>query len=338
MNIRTRRQSNSLKKAATVVLALGIDTASQVFKHLKEDEIELLTIQLATMQSLSTETVEATMDEFHNLCMAQTYITEGGIEYARAVLEKSKGSAIASDLIEKITKTLQVKAFDFIYKADPKQILILLQNEHPQTIALILSYCTTEQASAVLSELPREIQIDVVERIATMDSTSPDVVKDIENLIERKMAMSGTGFYTEIGGTKYIAEVLNSVDRGTEKYIMEELSKKDPKLSEEIRNCMFVFEDIASLDPRYIQRFLQDINTNDLLIALKGTTDEIRDIFYQNMSLRMRETLEEEDQYLHGVRLSDVEEKQQKLVAMARSLEESGEIYISRGRKDEIIV
>ncbi len=333
-----QKKSESLRKAATIVLALGIENASEVFKYLREDEIEALTVEIATMQSLSTEVMETTMDEFYGLCEAQSFITEGGIEYARAVLEKSKGASAAASIIEKVTKTLQVKAFDFIYKADPKQILIMIQNEHPQTIALILSYCTVEQSSAILSELPRDIQMDVVERIATMDSTSPEIVKDIERLIERKMQMSETGEFTEIGGTKYIAEVLNSVDRGTEKYIMDELSKKDPKLSEEIRNSMFVFEDIANLEPIYIQRFLQDVNTNDLLIALKGASKEVVDIFYQNMSMRMRETMEEESKYLRGVRLSDVEEKQQKLVALVRSLEDAGEIYVSRGRKDEIIV
>jgi flagellar motor switch protein FliG len=332
------KKSESLRKAATIVLALGIENASEVFKYLREDEIESLTVEIATMQSLSTEVMETTMDEFYGLCEAQAFITEGGIEYARAVLEKSKGASAASNIIEKVTKTLQVKAFDFIYKADPKQILILIQNEHPQTIALILSYCTVEQSSAILSELPRDIQMDVVERIATMDSTSPEIVKDIERLIKRKMQMSETGEFTEIGGTKYIAEVLNSVDRGTEKYIMDELSKKDPKLSEEIRNSMFVFEDIAMLEPIYIQRFLQDVNTNDLLIALKGSGKDVVDTFYENMSIRMKETMEEESKYLRGVRLSDVEEKQQKLVALVRSLEDSGEIYVSRGRKDEIIV
>jgi flagellar motor switch protein FliG len=333
-----QKKSESLRKAATIVLALGIENASEVFKYLREDEIESLTVEIATMQSLSTDVMETTMDEFYGLCEAQTFITEGGIEYARAVLEKSKGANAAASIIEKVTKSLQVKAFDFIYKADPKQILILIQNEHPQTIALILSYCTVEQSSAILSELPRDIQMDVVERIATMDSTSPEIVKDIERLIERKMQMSETGEFTEIGGTKYIAEVLNSVDRGTEKYIMDELSKKDPRLSEEIRNSMFVFEDIAMLEPIYIQRFLQDVNTNDLLIALKGASKDVIDIFYANMSLRMRETMEEESKYLRGVRLSDVEEKQQKLVALVRSLEDAGEIYVSRGRKDEIIV
>ena len=336
---RRNQSSESVKKAAAVVLSLGVDAASEVFKYLREDEIEKLTLEIATLQTLDAETVEKVMDEFYSLCLAQSYITEGGIGYAKAVLEKSMGSTMAQTLIDKVTKSLQVKSFDFIYKADPKQILIMIQNEHPQTIALILSYCTQEQASEILSELPRDVQLDVVERIATMDSTSPEIIKDVEKLIEHKININESVGFTKIGGTKFIAEVLNSVDRGTEKFIIEELSKANPNLGDEIRKCMFVFEDIALLEPIHIQRFLQEVtNTNDLLIALKGAQKEVSDILYENMSLRMREMMMEEAKYLRGVRLSEVEEKQQKLVAIARSLEEAGEIYLTRGRKDEIIV
>jgi flagellar motor switch protein FliG len=337
MTAKTKR-SESVKKAATVVLSLGVEYASRVYKYLHQDEIEQLTIEIATLENLSAEAVETTMDEFYNLCLAQKFITEGGIEYAKAILEKAMGSTGAAGVIDKVTKSLQTKAFDFLYKADPKHLLSLIQNEHPQTIALILSYCTSEQASVILSELPREVQLDVVGRIATMDSTSPEVIKDIEKMIENKLSMGEAVGTTEIGGIKYMAEILNSIDRGTEKFIMEELGKKDPKLAEEIRNKMFVFEDITTLDAIYVQRFLQDVNTNDLLVALKGSNKEVADIFYANMSLRMKETMEEEAKYLHGVRISDVEEAQQKLVALVRKLEESGEVVISRGRRDEIIV
>lgn len=332
------KKSGALKKAATVVLALGVEYASKVYKYLRPEEIEQLTIEIATLENLSAEAVESTMDEFYNLCLAQKFITEGGLEYAKAVLEKALGSASAAGIIEKVTKSLQTRVFDFLYKADPKHLLSLIQNEHPQTIALILSYCTPDQASEILSELPREVQIDVTERIATMDNTSPEIIKDIERMIEHKLSIGEALGTTAIGGTKYMAEVLNSVDRSTEKYILEELGKKNPLLAEEIRNRMFVFEDIVNLDPIYVQRFLQDTNINDLLIALKGASKEIKDVFYANMSLRMKETLEEEAKYVHGVRLSDVEEAQQRLVALIKQLEESGEIVISRGRKDEVIV
>lgn len=331
-------KSDALRKAATVVVSLGVETASEVFKYLHEDEIEKLTTAIATMPALSADVVEATMEEFYNLCLAQTYVTEGGMEYARAILEKSLGVAAATAILNKIAKALQVKAFDFIYKVDPKQLLVILQNEHPQTIALILSYCSPDQAAAILSELPRDVQIDVVERVAKMDSTSPEIIRDVEKLIERKLLMSESVDMTEIGGKKFIATVLNSTDRGTEKFIMEELSKKDPALSEEIRNCMFVFEDIALLDPIDIQKLLQDIDINDLTIALKGASKEIAEAFYENMSVRMRETVEEETKYLRGVRLSDVEDRQQKIVNIARKLADAGEIHIVRGRKDDIIV
>ncbi|MHC1695491.1 MAG: flagellar motor switch protein FliG [Eubacteriales bacterium] len=335
------QKSVSVKKAATVVLALGVEQASQVYKFLREEEIELLTKEIALLQNLTTETIENTMDEFYNLCLAQKVITDGGLDYAKAVLEKAMGAASAAGLIDRVTRSLQTRVFDFLPKADPKHLLSLIQNEHPQTIALILSYSTTEQASTVLSELPRDIQLDVVERIALMDSTNPEVVKDVERMIERKLSMGESMDFTEIGGIKYMAEILNSVDRSTEKFILEELGKRDPKLTEELRNRMFIFEDIASLEPMHIQRFLQEVtgsNMNDLVIALKGTSEEIAAVFYSNMSQRMKETVMEETKFLRGVRMTDVEEAQQKLVAMVRRLEEAGEIFISRGRRDEIIV
>ncbi len=330
--------NESTKKAATVILSLGVEHASKVFKYLKQDEIEQITMQIATLENLSSLSVETAMEEFYNLCLAQKYITEGGIEYAKAILEKAMGVTSAAEVVSKITRSLQTKAFGFLSEADPKHLFSLIQNEHPQTIALILSYCTTDQAADILNELPGAIQLDVVGRIATMDSTSPDAVRDVENMIQQKLSLSESIGYAEIGGSKYMAGVLNLVDRSTEKFIMEELFKKNPRLAEEIRNRMFVFEDIATLDSRYIQRFLQDANPNDLLIALKGCSEDITEVFYANMSVRLRETLEEEAGYLHGVRLSHVQEAQQKMVALVRLLERAGAIVIERGRKDEMIV
>lgn len=332
------KNSESVRKAATVILSLGVEHASRVFKYLKPEEIEQITLQIATLENLSPTAVDATMEEFYNLCIAQKYITEGGIEYAKAILEKTMGAPNAAGIIEKITRSLQSKAFSFLNEADPKHLLSLIQNEHPQTIALILSYCAPEQAAEILSELPANIQMDVASRIATMDSTSPEAIRDVERIIEHKLSVSESIGFAEIGGTKYMASIMNLLDRSTEKYIMDELFRQDPKLAEEIRNRMFVFEDIAALDPVFIQRFLQDANSNDLLIALKGCSKEIADVFYANMSTRLKQTMEEESKYLHGVRLSQVEEAQQKLVSLVRALEEAGEISITRGRKDELIV
>ena len=326
------------KKAAAVVIAMGVDRASEVYKFLRDDEIEQLTMEISSMSELSPEVMEGTLQDFHDLCLAQKFVTEGGMGYAKAVLKKAIGQSKADQLLEKVAQSMKTRAFDFLKNVDPSHLLSFIQNEHPQTIALVLSYTSTAEASQVLSSLPREIQVNVAERIANMDRTSPETVKEVEKVLETKIAAIGTVDYAEIGGTKYVAEILNSVDRGTEKYILEEMSASQPELTEEIRKRMFVFEDIATLDNQSIQRFLQDVDSKDLLIALKGSSKEVQDVFYSNMSSRMSETMKEDAKYLGGVRLSDVEQAQQKLVALIRNLEEAGEVYISRGGKDEIIV
>ncbi|OJU14273.1 MAG: flagellar motor switch protein FliG [Clostridiales bacterium 43-6] len=325
-------------KAAAIIIDLGVDNAAQVYQYLRDDEIEQLTIEIATLQKLKPDVVEDTLAEFYELCLAQKYITEGGIDYAKNVLEKVVGNNEANALIDKVSNSLKTRAFEFLRKADPKHLLTFIQNEHPQTIALILSYASPDQASIILADLPRETQVDVAERIANMDRTSPEIIKDVEKALEEKFSSLVSVNYADIGGIKYIAEILNSVDRGTEKYILEEMSKKEPKLTEDIRRRMFVFEDIVNLDSVTIQRILRDIDTKDLLIALKGSGEDVSNIVYENMSKRMSETMQEDAQYLRGVRMRDVEEAQQRIVGVIRKLEESGEIFISRGRKDEIIV
>lgn len=333
----SRTKFDNRRKAAAVIVSLGVDSASQVYKFLREEEIEQLTMEIATMQDLTPEQMEQTLDEFYNQCLAQKFITEGGIDYAKAILEKAIGPSSAANVLEKVTKSMKSRAFDFLKKTDPKNLLTFIQNEHPQTIALILSYVNPDQAAAIIAELPREVQVNVAQRIAVMDRTSPEIVKEVERMLEKKFSSIASVDFTEIGGVKYIAEILNSVDRGTEKHILEEMSKKEPKLAEEIRRRMFVFEDISTLEPSAIQRFLREVDTKDLLVALKGSSEEVRQIFYSNMSSRMSEMMKEDAQYMHGVRLSDVEDAQQRLVGIVRKLEESGEIFISRGRKDEII-
>jgi len=330
-------QFDSKKKAAAVIISLGAEAASQIYKYLREDEIEQLTLEIAVLQDLTAEQTEQYLDEFYNLCLAQKYVTEGGIEYAREILNKALGTQAANTLIERVNKTIKTRAFDFLRKADPKHLISMIQNEHPQTIALILSYLRAGQASEVLAELPRELQLDVAERIAVMDRTSPEMVKEVEKTLSKRFSSVASMDFAQIGGVKYMAEIMNSVDRGTEKYILEEMAKHDPQLAEDIRQRMFVFEDITTLEPSAIQRFLRDVDTKDLLIALKGSSEEISQAFYQNMSTRMAEMLKEDAQYLHGVRTSDVEDARQRMVAIVHKLEESGEILISRGGKDEFI-
>ncbi|MNV48813.1 Flagellar motor switch protein FliG [compost metagenome] len=278
------------------------------------------------------------MSEFHQICLAQEYISQGGINYAKEILEKALGSAKAMEVINRLTATLQVRPFDFARKADPNQILNFIQNENVQTIALVLSYLQFEQAAAILSSLPQEKQAEVARRIAVMDSTSPEVITQIERVLEQKLSATVTQDYTNAGGIESIVQILNGVDRGTERTILDSLEIQDPELAEEIKKRMFVFEDIVNVDNRSIQRIIRDIDNADLQLALKVASEEVRDVIFRNMSKRMAETFREEMEYMGPVRLRDVEEAQTRIVGTIRRLEESGEIIIARGGGDDIIV
>jgi flagellar motor switch protein FliG len=328
----------SKQKAAQVVIALGSDVAAGVYKNMSEDDVEKLTYEIARQESVSPEDANEVLDEFYQLCIAQKVYLEGGVLYAKSVLEKAFGVQQGSILLEKVTKTLKTKAFEFIRKADYKNLMNMIVGEHPQTIALILSYARADQASAIISELPKTIRVEVVERIARMDRTSPEIIRQVENILEKKFESVVSVDLLEVGGINYIAEIMNSVDRATEKYIFDELSKTDAKLADDIRKKMFVFEDITSLDGMSIQRFLREVETKEMAIALKGSNENVMRIIFDNMSQRMRETVESEMEYLHNIRMRDVDEAQQKVVSIIRRLEEEGEIVISKGGKDDMIV
>ncbi|HKM32490.1 MAG TPA: flagellar motor switch protein FliG [Oscillospiraceae bacterium] len=325
------------QKAATVIASMGTDSASAIYKHLNDEEVEKLTLEVSKLEYLGIETVQDILNDFYGLCLTQKVIAEGGVDYARQILEKAFGAQTAQQLMERVTKSLKTKAFDFIRKADYKNLLAIVQNEHPQTIALILSYARSDQAAAIIAELPKEKRIDVVERIAKMDSASPDIIKSIERTLERKFTSIVSMDFTEIGGINYIADVLNNVDRGTEKHIFDELAVRDPKLVEEIRLKMFVFEDIVNLDPTSIQTFIKEVDPKDLAVAIKGSTPEVSAVLFANMSQRMQESLQADIEYLHNVRLRDVEEAQQRIVGIIRRLEDEGLIIVAKGGKDEII-
>jgi flagellar motor switch protein FliG len=264
-------------------------------------------------------------------------VTEGGVNYARNVLEKAFGSQVASSLLDRVTKSLKTKAFEFIRKADYKNLMTTIQSENPQTIALILSYARSDQASTIISELPKEVRIEVVERIAKMDRTSPEIISQVEKVLERKFSSMVSVDFMEVGGINYIADVMNHIDRSSEKFIFDELYKRDARLADDIRKKMFIFEDIAVLDPMAIQAFLREVDSKDLVVALKGTTPEVTEVIFQNMSQRMGETVRSDMDYLHNVRMRDVEEAQQRIVSIIRKLEDEGEIVISKGGKDEFI-
>lgn len=333
-----KKEMDGVQKAATLLIALGPEKSAKVFKHLKEEEIEQLTLEIANTSSVSPQTKEDVMSEFYEICLAQQYIAEGGIGYAKELLEKALGSEKAQDVIGRLTASLQVRPFEFIRKTDPAQLLNFIQDEHPQTIALILSYLPASQSSMIVGALPPEKQADVAKRIAQMDRTSPDVIKQVEKVLERKLASLVNQDYTIVGGVDAIVEILNSVDRGTEKHIMETLEIEEPELADEIRRKMFVFEDIISLDDRAIQRVLRDVDNSDLGLALKGSTEEVQNVIFHNLSSRLAVMIKEDMDFMGPVRMKDVEEAQQKIVNIIRKLEDSGEIVIARGGGDEIIV
>ncbi|MBQ8177060.1 MAG: flagellar motor switch protein FliG [Oscillospiraceae bacterium] len=326
-----------IQKAAVVITSIGAENAAHVYKRLNDEEVEKLTFEVSSLPYMDIGQVDTVLNEFYELCLTQKVITEGGIDYARSVLEKAYGPEMAQKLMEKVSKSMQTKAFEFVRKSDYKNLLAIIQNEHPQTIALVLSYVNSEQASAVLQELPKEKRVEVVERIAKMESASPETVKAIESTLERKFAAVVSMDLTEVGGVNYVADVLNKVDRGTEKYIFDELSARDPVLVEEIKKKMFVFEDILSLDSMSIQRFIRDVETKDLAIAIKGSNAEVAATLYANMPQRMQESIQQEIEYLHNVRMRDVDEAQQRIVGIIRHLEEEGELVIGKGGEDEII-
>jgi flagellar motor switch protein FliG len=337
-NAQSKQGLNGREKAATLLIALGPEYSADIFKHLKEDEIEELTLEIASIKSVSSEDKERIMEEFYQICLAQNYIAEGGIGYAREILEKALGAQKALDIINKLTASLQVRPFEFVRKTDPSQLLNFIQKEHPQTIALILAYLSAQQASQVLSGLPAEKQVDVARRIATMDRTSPDVIKEVENILIKNLSSLVSEDFTSAGGIQAIVDILNSVDRGTERHIIETLDIEDTELAEEIKKRMFVFEDILLLDSRSIQRFLGEVENNVLGVALKGATEDVSKVIFANMSKRLGEMIKEDIEFMGPVRLKDVEEAQQKIVNSIRRLEDAGEIIISRGGGDEIVV
>ncbi len=327
-----------LQKAAILLIALGPERSAGIFKHLKEEEIEELTLEIANTRSITPQVKEEVINEFYEVCLAQQYIAEGGISYAKELLEKALGTEKAMDVIGKLTASLQVKPFEFIRKTDAQQLLNFIQDEHPQTIALILSYLSASQAAMLISALPPDKQSDVAKRIAVMDRTSPEIIKEVERVLESKLASLVNQDYTIIGGVDAVVEILNAVDRGTEKHILESLEIEEPELADEIRKKMLVFEDILLLDDRAIQRVLRDVPTDDLALALKSTNEQVQNAVFNNMSKRLAVMIKEDMEFMGPVRMKDVEEAQQKVVNIIRKLEDSGEIIISRGGGDEIVV
>lgn len=326
------------QKAAAVIVSLGVDKASKIYKYLSEDDIEQLTIAIAQLGYVSVEDTEEVLDDFYKMCLTQKVVTEGGMEYARTVLEKAFDESTANALLEKVSKSLKVKAFDFLRRTDIKSLFSVLQHERPQIIAIVLSYVDSSKAASVIAALPEDKRVAVVEKIAKMDSASPEAIKIVEAQMKNKFSTVATTDFAKIGGIDYIAEVMNNMDRSNEKYIFDEMGKKDIELTETIKKKMFVFEDIAAMDGRAIQIFVRECDIKDLVLAIKGTNETVANLIFANMSARMAENIKDELEITTNVRLKEVEEAQQRIVSVIRKLDEEGAIVLSKGGKDDIIV
>jgi flagellar motor switch protein FliG len=333
-----KKEMDGMKKAAALLISLGPDISAQIMKQLTEEEIEQLALEIANLGRIEPDTRDKILEEFYQMAVAQDYITQGGLEYARQVLEKALGVQKAIEILERLTATLQITPFEFMRKMDAKQILSFIQDEHPQTIALILSYLTPDQSALILSSLPPELMTEISMRMAKIDRTSPDVVHKVETILERKLALLTTQESANTGGIKHFVEILNRVDRNTEKTVIEYLESEDPELAEEVKRQMFLFEDIVLLDDRSIQRVLREIDSKDLALALKGAGEEVRQKIFKNMSARASQMLKEDMEFMGPVRVRDVEQAQQRIVSVIRRLDETGEIIVSRGGEEELIV
>ncbi len=333
-----KKQLSGAQKAAIFLVSLGPEVSAEIFKHLKEDEIELLTFEISRLGKIAQQDKEKVFQEFQEMMMAQEFITTGGMDYAREILEKSLGTAKASEIIGNFTSSLQARPFDFVRRTDPSHLLNFIQSEHPQTIAMILAYLEPQKASMIISSLPQEVQADVAKRIATMDRTSPDVLREVERVLERKLSTLANEDYTTAGGVESIVDILNLADRATEKSIIDSLEDDDPELAEEIKKRMFVFEDVVLLDDKSIQKVLREVEQQELAKALKSVEAEVQEKIFRNMSKRAASLLKEDMDFMGPIRLKDVEEAQQKIVSVIRKLEEQGEVVIARGGEDEIVV
>ena len=332
-------QMTNRQKAATLLVAIGPEATAKIFKHLRDEDIENLTLDVARLGKIGPEARRQIVAEFHEMCLAQEVISEGGIDKARSALIAAFGADKANDIVNRVVQTLQVLPFDFIKKTDPAHLLSFIQDEHPQTIALILAHLSPQQAATVISGLPQELRAEVARRIAIMDRTPPEVIREIERVLERKLSSAVvTQNFTKAGGVKSLVEVLNFVDRTTEKTILETLGENSPELADEVKKLMFVFEDIILLDDASIQKVLREVDGKELALALKGVGEEVQNRLYKNMSERAATMLREDMEFMGPVRLRNVEEAQQRIVGVIRRLEEAGEIVVARGGGEEIIV
>lgn len=332
------QQLTGVQKAAILLIALGSDLSSRVLKQdFYEVEIEQLTQEISNMIKVPVEVKNAVLDEFLELQRAREFLIHGGMSYAKEMLEKAVGHQKASEILNKLTSDMKAIPFSALRKTDPKHLFNFIREEHPQTIALILAHLTPDQAAVILASMPPETQSEISRRIAIIDRFTPDIIRDVEELLEQKISSVVQQDHTVVGGVQSLVDIVNRVGRSAEKVILEGLEREDPVLAEEVKRRMLVFEDLIQLPDNFIQRVLKEVNSKDLALAMRGANEEVNTRIYKNMSKRAAEMLKEEIEFMGPVRLKEVEQAQQKIVNVIRKLDESGEIIISRGGEDVII-
>ncbi len=326
-----------LQKSALILIAMGVQNAAQVMKNLSDKEVEKVTVEIARLRNVPAEVLSAVIEEFYQMMLANHYIVEGGIDYAKKVLESAWGRSRSEEILKRVEAATEVSAFYLLQTVDDKQLLNFLQNEHPQTTALILANLKPGQAASIISELPEETQGEIAYRLATMEKTSPELIDDIENVIREQIGTVFGGDLSKSGGAEAVAEILNSTSRAAEKNILTKLKERDPGLSDEITSLMFLFEDIVHLSDNAVQQLIKEIDSKTVAMALKATSGELKEKIFKNMSERAADMLKEELTYLGPVRVRDVESAQKQILDVVHQLEEEGVITIGRGEDEEII-
>jgi flagellar motor switch protein FliG len=327
------------QKAAVLLVQLGKERSAQLLRALREPEVEELLGEIARLHAVEQHAADAVLDEFSSLTSARRFFGQGGFAFAKEVLEETLGPERAAEVLERMQATLVEMPFEYLRRADARQVLSFLSDEHPQTVALVLAHMRADQAAVVLSGMPEELQAEVAHRVAVMDNANPDAVRHVEQTLERRLSsLLPQTDVSVAGGLQPLVDIINKADRGTERLILEGLERRDPALAEEVRSQMFVFEDITTLDDRSVQMVLRQVETKDLATALKGVRPEVRETVLRNVSERAAQNLVDEIEVLGPVRLRTVEEAQGKIVRAIRALEESGQIVLSRGDRDEFVV
>jgi len=332
----TFEELTSTQKCALILIAMGVENASEILKNLTETDVERISIEIAKLQNITAETLSGVIEEYYQMMKANQYIVQGGMDYTKEILEKAWGMKKAEDVIKKVEAATEVSAFYLLQTVDDKQLLNFLQNEHPQTAALILANLKPAQAASILSELPEDYQYEIAFRVATMEKTSPELIEDIEDVLREQMGTLFGGGLSKTGGVESVAQILTSVNRTSEKNILTNLKERDASLAAEIHDLMFIFEDILKLPDASIQRILKEVDSKSLALALKATTPELQEKIFQNMSERAANMLKEELEYLGAVKLRDVETSQKEILDVARKLEEAGEIMLTL-EEEEIV-